>query len=170
MGKARGFGKLLRQKRRLVVAPPEKPGPVQRHGRHDHAGLKDRPDRAQHPARGRRGKVQPVAMFQRQHQPSAGIAVKQRRAPRHPGPGQRGAIVAKDMFVGRGVPHHGRAAQVADGSRDKRRVAPAGRAQAEIVGHRPAAGQALRREKNVQRALHSRPKQLRVRDHDFRST
>ena len=91
----------LRQRRRLVVAPPQEPPSVRRHRHGQHPLPQDRRARPRHPPRRGPHEVQPVAMLQRQHQSPPVVAVGQRRAPPAPGPRDRHALVA-DVALGRG--------------------------------------------------------------------
>lgn len=130
--------------------------PVQRDRGHDHAGAQDRRSSAVHPARGGGCKIAAVAMFQRQHEFAAIVAIEQRGAPLIPGAGEGEAIIAMD---GAGIfARKRRAAAIADQPRDEGRVAPTGGAKREIGFHLRAAGQALRRVDQPEQRLHSIPR------------
>ena len=92
-------------------------------------------------------------MFEGKGQRPRRAAIDQRRPPAIPRPRHRQAIIAifRPPHV---LPWQGRAALVTDQPGDKRRLAPARTAQAEIRGHLPLAVYTLRRIDQMQRRLH----------------
>ncbi len=78
----------------MIVAAAQEAKPVQRDRGHDHARAQDGRSGAVHPARGRGGEITPIAMFERQHEFAAIVAVEQRRAPLIPGACDGKTIVA----------------------------------------------------------------------------
>ena len=132
-----------RQKRGLVEPPRQQPHPVQRHRRDDRAGGEKRRGGAGEPFARRARRVVPVAMLERQHQPPPVGLIAQRGAPSRPWPRDAQAFVA--MHLCAALARKRDAAQIADQPGDEGRIAPAGTAQAEIVGHGRPAKRAARR-------------------------
>src|SRR5690606_1861965 len=157
MVESRHPGQRLRQDRRLVEASAEEPGPVQRNRRDQHAVAQDGLRRAMQPGAGGPGQVEPVAMLQCQDKLPAVVPVNERRPTPIPGPGKDEAVVAilgPPLFLA----GKRRAAAVADEPRDEGRLPPALAAETEIARGGVAAGDALRRKEEAERALHSRAK------------
>jgi len=115
------------------------------------------------PAAEDRGEVGPVAMLQRQHEPPPGAVIAERRHAPGPWPRPDHAVVAEDAFSRPALPGIGlrRAAEAAGGAGDEARLAPAGRAEPALLGHRRVAGRALRRIDEPQRGFQTRGDRIR---------
>jgi SAM-dependent methyltransferase len=132
-----------RQKRRLIVAPPDQAQPVQRDGCDQHAGPDDGPGDTMQPCRGRMDEIEPVAMFQREHHMARVILVDQCRAALRPGACDGQAIIAVFGLAGI-LARQRHAALITDEPANERRGPPARPAQTEIGGDAGITGQALR--------------------------
>lgn len=81
MRQPQSLGQSRTQQTRLIIAPAQKPCPMQGHRRHHHIGLHQTLGHLRHPICSRAHNIMSVAMFQRQHQRPARLVIGQRRDP-----------------------------------------------------------------------------------------
>lgn len=151
-----------RQEPRLIIAPTEKPRPMQRHRRHDHAGFQQRLGHPVQPGAEGARQIDPVGVFQLQDQITRPVPVQHHGPPARPWPGNAQTIVAVHR-VAIIRPGQGCAAQIADKARQERRFPPAPPAHGKIRRHPFIAANALRRVDQMQHGLHSRHRTLMFR-------
>jgi NADH dehydrogenase [ubiquinone] 1 alpha subcomplex assembly factor 5 len=140
----------MSEHRRLVVAPGEKPRPMQRHGNEQiGAGEQLRPD-ALHPSSISRRAVRAVAMLEGQHQPAARLVVAEYGT---------GPVIMRPLTQAGaaqrprpGIEGKGQAAARALRRAEKRHGAPAARAQLAIAADRRPASEAARRQQKIEQA------------------
>jgi hypothetical protein len=152
------LGDDLGEQRRLVEAPRPLPAPMQRH-RDDGVGLgEERPGSVRHPAAHRRGKVEPVAVFEGVDQLARDVVVAHRRAGAPVG-GRIGDRLHRE-HAGAGIERERDAQPLAIRRRDEREFRPAGRAQA-LPSDRLATGRAKLRQRHIDSKPESRAQHAR---------
>ena len=153
MVKAGLSGDCGRQQRGLIVAPLEQSRPMQRNRGHQHIPQQDGLCRPRHPDPHWFRDVQPIAMFQGQHQFSRRVTIEKSGTPTRPGPGNGHAVVTMHNLGRVRLAGQGRPAEIADQTRDEGRIPPACCTKAEVCFDKAAAAQAARRIDKVQSRL-----------------
>ncbi len=147
----------LRQGMRLIELPPQEPAPMQRHG-DDEIGLveKLRPG-ARHPPAERLRQFRPVAIFERWNQVAHRAILEPRDGAGTMIDGRIGDRLRRLQAGNAEIIGKRRAKPLAIGLLDKADAPPAGGAKCAMRGHRLAAGEARRREDDVERGIGQRP-------------
>ena len=138
------------EQRGLIVAPREKPRPMQRYryqqlGLHQQLGAGTR-----HPAAIGRRAVRPVAMLEGEHEAAAGIVIAENGA---------GASIRRRLGetgtalrIAAGIIRERQAATGTMRRREKGDAAPTARAELAVAADRRAAAEAARRQKQIEQA------------------
>ncbi len=134
----------------LVETPRPKSAPVQGH-RQQRVGVLEQlaPD-ARHPAAHHGRQIEPVAVFEADHQLARDLVVAHGGA--RPVIGRRSGDGFHREDAGARIVSEGNAEPRAVGLFDQRQFRPAGRAQADAVAERLAAGRTKRRQRHVERS------------------
>ena len=136
------------QRRRLVETPRPEPSPMQRH-RQQRVGVGEQfAAGARHPAPHHRRQIEPVAVFEGQHQRAGDVVIAHRGA--RAVIGRRIGDRLHRQQAGAGIVGERDAEPRAIRRLDQRQFRPAGRAQADAVAERLAAGRAQRRQRHVE--------------------
>jgi phosphoglycerate dehydrogenase-like enzyme len=141
-----------RKQRGLVVSTPKEPEPVKRHRDYQHVRFENGAGRPVHPNCCGPRKIEPISVLQGKRHVTPVSLVEKRRTPLTPRPGNRKAIVAENT-VAMVFALQRDTAKVTDQTRDKRSLAPAFAAKAEIRRDTRPATDALRWVENLERCL-----------------
>ena len=151
-GQAGAGGERVGEQGALIVAAFQQAETVQRHRGDQHVRAQQGPGGLGEPGGGEARDFGAVAVLQGEHQLAGVVAIDKGRAPVLPRAGRRHAVVALQPEAVRPAKQR-RAAGVADGAADDGRVAPAGRAEAEVAFDQRAAAGAARRKQQANRRL-----------------